>query len=79
MLARATITSGGRVTIPARIRRRLGLEEGDAIDFVVEGDVIRLRPTKRSDDPFAPNVGAHGSLSSDDEEDALLRRLLDGE
>ena len=79
MRTRATITSGGRVTIPVKIRRRLGLEEGDAIDFVLEGDVIHLRPAKRSGDSFESGMGAHDSPSSDDEEDALLRRLLDEE
>ena len=77
MRARATIASGGRVTIPVKIRRRLGLEEGDAIDVVLEGDVLHLRPVKRSGDSFESGMGAHGSPSSDDEEEALLRRLLD--
>lgn len=30
----ATLTSGGRVTIPAQIRASLGLREGDLIEFV---------------------------------------------
>lgn len=30
---RATLTSKGQITIPARIRRRLGLEPGQVLDF----------------------------------------------
>ncbi|MEU9884153.1 AbrB/MazE/SpoVT family DNA-binding domain-containing protein [Sphaerisporangium sp. NPDC051011] len=36
------ITSKGRVTIPADIRRQLNLHEGDEVDFVVEGSSIRI-------------------------------------
>ena len=34
----ATLTTKGQVTIPADVRRRLGLESGDRIEFVeIEG------------------------------------------
>ena len=34
----ATITSKGQVTIPVEVRRRLGIESGDRIEFVeIEG------------------------------------------
>ena len=57
----STITSKGQVTIPAEIRRHLGLKKSDKISFVIEpeGDV-RLRV------PSYPSVtslrGAAGSL-----------------
>jgi AbrB family looped-hinge helix DNA binding protein len=34
----STITSKGQVTIPAEIRRRLGLRQGDKLSFVIEDD-----------------------------------------
>ncbi len=40
----ATITSKGRVTLPKPIRDELHLEPGDKIDFVVEGDGLRVTP-----------------------------------
>ncbi len=40
----ATITSGGRVTLPKPIRDKLDLEPGDKIDFVLEGDGLRVKP-----------------------------------
>ena len=33
-MARATITSKGQVTIPARVRAALGVEAGDQLDFL---------------------------------------------
>ena len=36
------VTSKGQVTIPQDIRRRLGVEPGAEVDFVVEGDLVRL-------------------------------------
>ena len=36
------ITSRGRITIPAEIRRRLGLLPGTKVTFQVEGDEVRI-------------------------------------
>jgi len=36
------VTSKGQVTIPLDVRRRLGIEAGSEVDFVVDGDVVRL-------------------------------------
>ena len=38
----STLTSKGQVTIPAEVRRRLGLHPGDRVAFVVDGDAVRL-------------------------------------
>ena len=34
----STLTSGGRVTLPKRIRRHLGLKSGDQLAFITLGD-----------------------------------------
>ena len=48
-MATATVTSKGQITIPKEIRRLLGVEEGDRIDFVVEAsDRVVLRKPVRS-------------------------------
>jgi AbrB family looped-hinge helix DNA binding protein len=34
----------GRVVIPAEMRRTLGVEEGDQLEIVLNGDHIEIRP-----------------------------------
>lgn len=42
----AKITSKGQITLPVRIRRALGLREGDKVAFVeVDGQFILANPT----------------------------------
>jgi AbrB family looped-hinge helix DNA binding protein len=41
------LTSKGQVTIPQPIRERLGLVAGSEVEFVVEGDAVRLRKSAR--------------------------------
>ena len=38
----STLTTKGQVTIPADVRRRLGLHPGDRVAFIVDGDEVRL-------------------------------------
>jgi AbrB family looped-hinge helix DNA binding protein len=37
-----TIDKAGRVVVPARVRKRLGLEPGTKLELVVEGFSLRL-------------------------------------
>jgi len=43
-----TLTSKGQTTIPAEIRRQFGLNDGDKLQFFVEGDHIVMVPAKGS-------------------------------
>ncbi len=38
------VSSKGQVVLPSRLRERLGLRPGDALDVRLEGDAIVLRP-----------------------------------
>ena len=38
----ATITKKGQVTIPAEIRKALGLKPRDKVTFILDKDVVRL-------------------------------------
>ena len=39
---KTTITRKWQVTIPAEIRRAMGLQEGDLVAFVLDGEEVRL-------------------------------------
>ena len=43
--ASRTLTRKGQVTVPAAIRRALGLKEGDRVSFTLDGDEVRLSRT----------------------------------
>lgn len=38
----AKVMSKGQVTIPKDVRKVLGVESGDKVTFIVEGDVVRV-------------------------------------
>lgn len=46
--ATSTITTKGQITIPADIRRHLGVDVNDRITFVIDGDAVRLQPARYS-------------------------------
>ena len=77
----ATITSKGQVTIPAAIRERFGLKQGDRVDFVVEGDEVRMRRVKTLRD-FRGALRKDPKASFEEEraaaKQALARRVLEG-
>jgi AbrB family looped-hinge helix DNA binding protein len=44
-MSTATLTAKGQVTIPADVRRRMGLDAGDRIEFVeIEGGEYLIKP-----------------------------------
>ena len=48
-MARSKLTSKGQTTIPMMVRERMGLRQGDAIDFVFLPDgTVNMRPVKRT-------------------------------
>jgi antitoxin PrlF len=54
----ATVTSKGQVTVPIDVRRRLGLSEGDRLEFLTEQGVTIVRPLRGDENPFASYAGA---------------------
>ncbi len=58
----STITSKGQVTIPAEIRKYLGIKTNDKIAFVIDAEgVVRLKVPRYPD--IASLRGAAGSLN----------------
>jgi len=41
------VTIKGQITIPQALRERYGLLPGTEVEFVAEGDVLRIKPRKR--------------------------------
>jgi len=54
----STISSKGQVTVPQEIRIRLGLKEGDRVEFLIEGGRTVLRRAPSGENPFEAYVGA---------------------
>jgi antitoxin PrlF len=64
MTVRARVTSKGQITIPQEVRRRLGLKQGDQVEFVTEDGVTVIRPAKGEVNPFAAYAGVLGSFDT---------------
>ena len=71
----STISSKGQVTIPLQVRRRLGLKEGDRVEFIFEGGHTILRPAQAEKNPFEAYIGALPAFSSRQEIHAWTREL----
>jgi antitoxin PrlF len=75
----STISSKGQITVPLEIRRRLGLKEGDRVEFVAEGERTIMRPARPAENPFEKYAGALPAFRSEAEIDTLVRSLRDEE
>jgi AbrB family looped-hinge helix DNA binding protein len=53
----SVISAKGQLTIPKKIRTRLGLRVGDRVEFVVEGNHTIIRPARNSENPFEKYSG----------------------
>ena len=58
----ATLTSKGQITVPIAIRNRLGLVEGDRVEFVTEGGQTVMRPVRGEENPFKQFAGVLGTF-----------------
>lgn len=58
----SSVSSKGQVTVPIKIRRRLGLRQGDRIEFVAHGELTVIRPARGGQNPFASYSGALGTF-----------------
>ncbi|MGH7822255.1 MAG: AbrB/MazE/SpoVT family DNA-binding domain-containing protein [Candidatus Binatia bacterium] len=62
-MASSTVTRKGQVTIPAEVRKRLGLRRGDRVVFVEEDDRVVLRPAENDVEAAFGLVRAKKSVS----------------
>jgi AbrB family looped-hinge helix DNA binding protein len=75
----STLSSKGQITVPLEIRRRLGLKEGDRVEFVVEGERTIIRPAQPAKNPFEKYAGALPAFRSKREINAWVSSLRDQE
>ena len=61
---KATLTSKGQITIPARIRRKLGLRPGQVLEFDEEASFLKAVPVFDEDDMRSVLGCAKGSLGT---------------
>jgi AbrB family looped-hinge helix DNA binding protein len=73
----STISSKGQVTVPIEVRRRLGLKQGDRVEFVFEDGRTVLRPSRPATNPFRAYLGAFPAFSSVEEINSFYRDLRD--
>jgi len=70
----STLTSKGQVTIPANVRRQLGLHPGDLVAFILDRDEVRLvRKESRIEATFGI-CAPENSLSVEDMEQIIKDR-----
>jgi antitoxin PrlF len=62
MIYSSVLTSKGQVTIPKDVRLRLGLKEGERVEFVTEGDRTIIRPAQGTENPFSKYTGIFGNF-----------------
>lgn len=46
-VAPTTVTQKGQVTIPAYVRKALGLKRGDQVEFTLKKKVAQIKPAKK--------------------------------
>ena len=63
----STISSKGQITVPQEIRKRLGLETGDRVEFVVEEGRTVIRPARSEPNPFEKYIGILGPFPGGEE------------
>jgi len=47
-IVRTKVTQGGRIVIPADMRRRLGIEIGEDVSITLDGESLRILTQKES-------------------------------
>jgi AbrB family looped-hinge helix DNA binding protein len=72
------VTSKGQVTVPKPIRERLGLKQGDRIEFVAENHRTLVRRARKAENAFAKYEGVLGTFKGGKKQiNSWLRDLRD--
>jgi antitoxin PrlF len=63
----STVSSKGQLTLPQEIRKRLGIEPGDRVEFVPEEGRTVIRPARGEANPFEKFIGIAGPFAGGEE------------
>ena len=78
-MSTSTLSSKGQITLPLDVRNRLGLKQGDRVEFVFEEGRTFVRPAQPWGNPFAAYLGSLPAFSSLEEINAFVRDLRNDE
>jgi AbrB family looped-hinge helix DNA binding protein len=70
----STLTSKGQVTIPAELRKKLGLEPGDQVGFVLDTEGLRVVPREHRIEAAFGLCQAKVSVTDEDMERVIRER-----
>jgi antitoxin PrlF len=74
----ATVTSKGQITLPAAVRRKLGIEVGDRVAIVVEAEEgARLRRVEHDVHSVRGLVATRPGLESQDFDELIEEAMAD--
>ena len=73
---RSKVTSKGQITLPLEVRKRLGIGQGDQVEFdFTQSDTV-IRPVRSVENPFRKWRGAVGGFpGGKDEINAWIRDM----
>jgi len=74
----ATVTSKGQLTLPAAVRRQLGIKSGGRVTIVIEdGNGARLRRVEHDVDSVRGLIATPPGLESQDFDDLIEEAIVD--
>jgi len=61
MTSKTKVSSQGRTVIPVEIREKLGIREGEEVEWVLQGEAIVVRPVReeRTPDEIMEHLKSH--------------------
>jgi antitoxin PrlF len=68
---RSTVSEKGQITVPKRLRERLGIRTGDQLELTEENGRLVARKTVPSD----PVAASYGILNARESTDEMIRAL----
>ena len=72
----STSSSKGQVTVPAEVRRRLGVKAGDRIAYVMKDGLTYIQPVRANENPFEKWIGALSKGAPEGTAVAWVREML---